>query len=366
MVAKTVIPVLQKQFPHSTFVISVSTLSGLSLAKSALSHVPIVAAPFDLRFSVKRFVSQVQPRVLILIETELWPNLVHTCFKKSVPVIIINGRLSPRKFPKYKKYRWIMPPVFPFITHAFVQEEIYRDRFVSLGLDPSKISITGNIKIDGVDTVCDEIRKEHLRKKTGFGNDKTVLIFGSTRPGDELLASHCWNVLKNNYPNLRLVIAPRHLDRINEIISYFQPQDVLLWSTCQELGNPSNSEILIVDTLGELRFFYAIATLAVIGGSFYAGVEGHNPLESAALGIPTVFGPYMGNFPDAAELLIHSGGAIQVRSPEELLPLLQRLLDDVDLRTNVSNAGREAILKNQGAATRTIAHLAQVLQRQFP
>ena len=286
--------------------------------------------------------------MLILLETELWPGLVREAKRCGVPVAVVNGRLSPRKFPNYKKYAFLLPPVFSWLSHVAAQEHIYRDRFAALGVPEGRISITGNMKYDGVLTEVPESLKMSLRETNGFDEQSEILIFGSTRPGDEELAAACWKALKDRYPRLRLIVAPRHHNRLEEGLAAFKGEEVVLRS--ERIADKENrtARVLFLDTMGELGSMYSLCRVAVIGGSFFAGVEGHNPVESAALGIPTIFGPFMGNFPDAAAMLLEAGGAFQVSTQEDFFIIcLRRLLDNPEYARAIGESGRRVVLENQ-------------------
>lgn len=357
-VASVLVRALREHYPEATILLTVNTVSGYQLAKETLSDISVTFAPFDLAFCVRQFIKRVRPAMLVLLETELWPGLVRESRRQNIPVVVVNGRISPRKFPNYKKYACILPPVFTWLSHVAAQEAVYRDRFVALGVSPDNITLTGNIKYDGVRTEVSECLKRSMREENGFDEGHDILVFGSTRPGDEVLAAECWQCLKDAYPNLCFIIAPRHLNRLKEGVAAFKGEQVTLRSEIKAGKNPAKTRVLFLDSLGELGSVYAISRVAVIGGSFFAGVEGHNPLEPAALGIPTVFGPYMGNFPDAAEMLLGADGAIQVTAPGGLVPVLKRLLDDPEFGRTVGEAGRSVILNNQGAVARTVDQIA--------
>jgi 3-deoxy-D-manno-octulosonic-acid transferase len=355
LAVKKLIEALKRTYPERDVLLSVSTLSGYTLAQGNFGNVQITFAPFDLRFCVRSFVRRLNPVVLVLMETEIWPNLVRETRKQGSHVVIVNGRLSQRKYPLYKKYKAIMPPVLSWISHAAVQEDTYRKRFQALGIPLDKITVTGNLKCDGVITEVSENQKQGLRQENGFSIEDVIMIFGSTRPGDEVLAFSCWQALKMEYPKLKLIIAPRHLQRLKEGLAVFIDEEVLLRSEIKKGKKVTNERVLFLDTMGELNVFYAICGIAVIGGSFFPGVEGHNPLEPAALGIPTVFGPYMGNFPDAVSLLKNSGGALQVSEPDALLTQIKYLLDHPDAGRSIGESGRLAVIDSQGATARTVA-----------
>jgi 3-deoxy-D-manno-octulosonic-acid transferase len=269
-----------------------------------------------------------------------------------VPVVVVNARISPRQFPTYRRFRWFFRPAFSMLSAVGAQNETYAGRYVSMGTEPDAVRITGNVKFDAVCTGVDARSRLDLRIGCGYGAETPLLVFGSTRPGDEALAAQCWRSLRDRFPDLRLVVAPRHSQRLAEALEPFEDETVALRSDIRAGRVPGDARVLFVDTLGELVAFYSLATVAVIGGSFFPGVDGHNPLESAALGVATVYGPHMGNFPEASEALLARGGALQVAGPEALCAALERLLSDAQACRALGTLGRKAVLENRGATER--------------
>jgi len=360
--AKPLLQALERQPDTSPLLLTVSTLTAREMATKAVST-PLTWFPFDHPLSVAGFLRRARPRALILMETELWPNILRHCARARIPVILVNGRLSDRHLPRYRRLRPIIAPMLRAITAAGMQNDEYAARIAGLGMPPERIHVTGNIKFDGVATQIDPARLASLRRQHGFDSADTILVFGSTRPGDERLAAECWQNLRTQFPNLRLIIAPRHADRLADAVAPFRGEPYLLRSQVKEGRRWEGERILFVDTLGELLAFYALATVAVVGGSFYPGVNGHNPLEPAGLGIPTVFGPYMRNFIDPArELTIHNG-AVQVDSPQALTPALALLLADPGARAQLAQNAAAAIARNQGALDRTVALIRHALEQ---
>ena len=360
--AKPVIKAMRQRWPDIPVILTVSTVSGRELAGMTCAGIPVTWCPVDHKGIVRRFVRQLQPRALVLIETEIWPNLLRESRSFGSPVVLVNGRLSDKHYPRYLKIRRVLRPVIRLISAAGMQNREYADRFVSLGGDPAAVRVTGNTKFDGVSTRLDPELLERLRAENGFPPESRVLIFGSTRPGDEALAAACWKSLRTEFPDLRLIVAPRHIERLNEAIAPFE-EPLLLRSEVRQGRKPQGERVFILDTVGELVAFYALATVAVVGGSFYPGVNGHNPLEPAALQTPTVFGPYMRNFIDPARELLAHGGAEQVPNPEALCDVLRRLLGDADARATLAAQGRRSVIDNQGAISRSLDLLESVLPK---
>ena len=362
LTAKSIVAAMRRRWPDVPVVVTVSTAAGLELARASLKDVPVTWFPFDHRLSVRRFVRRLKPRVLVLIETELWPNVIRETRRAGVPVVLLNARLSDKHFPRYLRFRRILRPVVHQLSAVGAQNEEYAQRFVSLGADPAVVSVTGSTKFDGVPTSVDKETLAALREENGFPEDERVLVFGSTRPGDEALAATCWETLREEFPTLHLVIAPRHLDRLAEATAPFG-DGLLRRSEVLAGQRPAGERVFVLDTVGELVRFYALATVAVVGGSFCAGVNGHNPLEPAALGVPTVFGPYMRNFIDPARILTECAGCVQVASPGALCAALRGLLSDPEARARIAAQGRRAVQSGQGAIERNLALLETVVSR---
>lgn len=351
--ARPILEAMRERFPDIPRLLTASTAAGKVLAQKNCRQAEIGWFPFDARKSVKRFLDRAKPRALVLLETELWPNVLRETARRGIPVILINGRISDKHLGRYRRFRGFYRKVLANMTAIGAQNELHAGRFAELGADPACIHVTGNTKFDGVITAVDPKTRARTRAENGFTADCPILIFGSTRPGDEVLAAKCWTVLRRTFPKLRLIVAPRHTDRLNDAMAAFD-EPVIRRSDIRNGVRASGERVMILDTVGELVAFYAIATVAVIGGSFYPGVNGHNPLEPAALGVPTLFGPYMSNFPDPARVLLQARGAVEVAAPEELCGRLMALLEDPAEQRQVGTRGRKAVLDHQGAIARNL------------
>lgn len=342
-----------------------STVTGYARAGSAYRG-PSAWFPFDHPASVRRFIDALNPRALVLVETELWPNVLRECERRGIPILVANARLSDKHYARYLRWRSLARPMFSALTAVGAQSETYAERFLQMGAAKPAVRVTGNLKYDAAPTALPTTQqRQRIRASCGIPEQATLLVFGSTRPGDEALASACWSTLREELPGLHLVIAPRHVDRADEIAACFG-EPVLRRSALQSGAVPSGERVLLLDTLGELNAFYAVASLAVVGGSFYPGVEGHNPLEPAGLGVPPVFGPHMGNFIEPAATLVAADAAVQVACPEDLYGALSGLLrDTAELRQRGTRA-RRVVLDHQGAVARNVALLGECLERVAP
>ncbi len=360
-VARGIINALHARCPDMPVLLTLSTLSGLSLARSKIKNAYVTLAPFEIVWSVRGFLRRARPRILVLIETEVWPGLVRETHRRGINVAVVNARISNAKYAVYQRYGGLLPPVFPLLGFVGVQNVTYASRFELLGAPARRITVTGDVKCDAVVAQVDDATLDILRQECGFSCEDQILIFGCTRPGEENLAARCWAQLKNRFPQLRLIVAPRHLNRLEEAMAPFADEPIARRSEGLKEKQHSAARVFFLDVFGELSLFYALATTAVVGGSFYSGVEGHNPLEPAALGVPTIFGPHMGCFPDAVAMLRAANGAIQVATEEELLPVLRQLLDDPSMRNRLGAQGRRAVAQNRGAAERNVEQLIYIM-----
>ena len=361
--ASSLIESLTRRFPSTPVLVTTSTMSGYALAVNRYSGsgIRVMWMPFDFRTSVRRFIESLNPRILVLIETEIWPNLLREANFSGTPVIIVNGRISNKHYNRYRCWRFLFSNALKFIDIIGTQNEMYADRFVVLGATQDKIRVTGNMKFDSVTTIIDNRSRNRFRLLCGFGQDDLILVFGSTRPGDEALALKCWRILKRQFEDLRLVLVPRHLNRVTEIQEQFEEPFILRSQLEQPGGRDKVHDVVLVDVMGELTAWYALASVAVVGGSFYPGVEGHNPLEPAALGVPTLFGPYMANFEDPVQVLLESGGAIQVKHPDRLQIILQNLLGNPAERRQLGTRSRKVVLQNQGSVEKNCDLIEETL-----
>lgn len=348
------------RFPELPHLVTTSTRTGLQQAQKALPCTPRDWLPFDTRSAVRRFYEAHRPRALILLETELWPNLIIRARDFKVPVLIFNGRLSDKHFDTYMRYRRFFAPALGALAAVAAQDDDHAARFAQLGIPVSRIHVLGTMKFDGVCMERDETKIQRILRENRLNPEAPIILFGSTRPGDEPLAAASFDLVRAKHPTAQLIIAPRHPERIEEAMEPFGGR-VRRRSRIQTGAYQPESNVLFLDTLGELNDFYHVATVAVIGGSMIAGVNGHNPIEPAALGIPTVFGRHMRNFEAPAAALLKAGGAVKVENPDKLGETLIRLLSDSKLRNRIGAAGQDTIRSNQGATERHLDLLARFL-----
>ena len=361
---RTVIPIIrlfQQQHPAYPVLLTVSTLSGWETACQVAADIPRTWFPFDHPLAVDSFMRRIQPAILALLETEIWPNVILRANKRNIPVLVINGRFSDRRFSRYKRFAGWFAPLLKTITAMGMQDAEHASRAVQLGARPERVRVIGNTKFDGAPEKVDSSLQERVRGYCGLTPQTPVLLVGSARRGDAARIGACWRVLRDEFPGLRLIIVPRHPERLREEVFSSFDESVLAYSDLKQ-GKPyTGARVLLVDTMGDLVLFYSLATVAVIGGSFTPRVNGHNPLEPAALGIPTVFGPHMRNFAEPAALLLRNGGAVEVGKEEDLLPVLRALLRDPGRRKTLGRAAQDTVAQNRGALARTVSLIEEIL-----
>lgn len=365
-------------------VLSVGTSSGREQAQRRLPDVPVFFMPPDLSFLVKRMLRRVKPSLLVLMELELWPNLIRYAGRAGIPVVVVNGRISERSFAGYRRLGRFFRGVLASVRIFGVQNTLYARRLMELGVPHERIAVLGNVKFDLALEPRDAHRLAFLRKTYGLGEETPiaqnpkptdseeehstqpsayslqpqasslksqacpVLIAGSTHPGEEETIVSVYRRLRQQHPRLRLILAPRHPGRVPEVLPLLKDLDVTLRST---LRGGAAHDVIVVDTIGELAYLYHLADVAFIGGSLIPH-GGQNPLEAAAAGAPCVFGPHMFNFEPEAKLLLDAGGARQVSDAAGLEQALAAWLADAEARRRAGSAARAAIEPSRGAAAR--------------
>ncbi|MFH0790282.1 MAG: 3-deoxy-D-manno-octulosonic acid transferase [Candidatus Omnitrophota bacterium] len=366
---KAFIESLRKAYPDKKLVISTVTPSGNKIAKTIARNDDFVTyLPLDFSFTVKAGIGRINPFLFIIVETEIWPNLISYLYTRDIPIIVINGRISDRSFRKYRMIRWLLKPILNRINLWCVQSSLDAQRLISLGLAQDKVKVTGNMKFDNTD--CLDFKKSDdgrdLKIKLGLTTPGSkLLVAGSTHPGEEEIILKAYKKLLSGFPQLKLLIAPRHPERAKEIerivsrygVSPIRVSQLASLPVCQlnqSTGQPVNRQtVLILDTIGELMSFYRIADIVFVGGSLIKK-GGHNILEPASLAKPILFGPYMFNFRDITELFLKDNACILVHNEEELYAAIKELLDSPSKIASLGRKARDLIGQNQGAINRNL------------
>jgi 3-deoxy-D-manno-octulosonic-acid transferase len=346
---------IRHRWPEAVIVVSTATKSGHEVAASLLqdSHVILVDGPLDLLPVVSYFVTKIRPDFFLLVETDFWPNLIGFLRQKHIPVILVNGRISRRSMQRYHTFRFFFQPLFNSFDQLCLQTETDRSNLARLGVPKEKLHTLGNLKFDGAAARPRVIRRDLQALLPGKG---PTIIAGSTHRGEEEMLLHCFQKLRDTHTHLQLILAPRDPKRAAEIVALCR--QLHLQAILRSDERPQSGDLLLLDTLGELNTFYALADIAFVGGSLVAA-GGHNPIEPASYGIPVLFGPHMEDFEEISAGLMTHGGGIEVLDKSTLAFELNRLLSHPEQRDTIGQAAKNTISMVQGVVE---AHL-ELLQR---
>jgi 3-deoxy-D-manno-octulosonic-acid transferase len=360
---------LESMFPGYEIIVSTSTPTGRDVAEKNFPMRKVVQWPLDLSFHVRPFLDVLRVRLVLLMELEVWPNFMLAAARKKVPVMVVNGRLTAESFRRYRLFRFFFKRVFRKLKRVFAQNEVYGERFARLGVPRGCIVNAGTMKYDLVPTGGDPERTAAVRSGIFLDSGEPVIVAGSTHPGEEADMIDAWLALKNDYPDLRLILAPRHIDRVGEVkdMAWDAGENFYLKSEFDREpdGEFPDKRVLIVDTVGDLAEIYRVATVAFVGGSLVQ-YGGHNMLEAASLGVPVVTGQYTDNFADTVELLLGADALLIVRSKSELRKVCGRLLGDASLRKSMGDRAIRAIDGAKGATRRHLEVLAEITGVEVP
>jgi len=342
---------LKKYYFPNNIVITTMTKSGKENAMKKYPEVRhVYLAPLDVYSSIKNALNRIQPQVLLLIETELWPNLIYLSSKNRIKVFLINGRLSDTAFKWYLTFKFFFKPLLNTIDMIVAQSDENLEKFARITGKRDRIYVGGNLKYDVQMNHHDQAIPDEVASVL---SNKSVFVAGSTHAGeDEIIIKYIPRFLKN-IPELKFVIAPRHLDRAELIESLLQENNIKFVRRTR-MNSTDNSEfnVIILDTIGELSAIYKLATVVFVGGTLVP-VGGHNVIEPAILEKPIVFGPYYENFKKECELLLENGGAICIKNGEELFEKTQGLLKNKNLSAEMGKRAGESIRTGSGSAEKT-------------
>ena len=346
---------LKERKPEISIVLSTVTDTGQEIARKLPEPRYTFYLPIDLRTCCRRTIRQVNPSLLILAETEIWPNLLAELDNRNVPVVLINGRLSDTSFPRYRRIRPLIGRVLRRIRLYLVQTEEDAERFREIGVPPERIEVTGNLKFDGVRVGEDLDLRTEWRDLLGISNRDILIVAGSTFEGEEEILIDVWKQLRSSYA-LRLLLAPRHPERFSVVEGLLKRTETPFALRSRIEQSAERPPVILLDTMGELSSVYAAADIAFLGKSL-CGVGGQNPLEPACRGIPVVFGPRMENFRAAAQVLLDSGSAAQINDKGQLAAVLKDWIEQPDLRLRMGRNAMETLQKHTGVTERILNSL---------
>lgn len=356
---------IRKEFAHCGIVLTTMTSTGNEAAKNRVPEADqVFFFPFDHPFTIQRAIEKIQPSLVLVAETELWPNFLRACGKKRIPAVLFNGRISEKSFRRYLLLKTFFKRCLQSISLFLMQAEEDRLRLIQIGSVPERTRVTGNLKFD--QGLSPEAREAVARMYEFFPpvEKEATLIAGSTRPGEEEILVSLFKDLREVIPHLVLILAPRHLERLDEVERILKRESIP-WMRRTSLQKDQKGRdrppVMLLDTMGELMGLYSIGTVVFIGGSLVP-VGGHNPLEPLFFKKCTLFGPHMFHFTEISSRLVAAGGAIQVESREDLAAQLKRFLLDGKARDEVGEKGYQFLQRHQGATERTFEEIRPYLK----
>lgn len=364
--ARTLIEALKTALPDYEIVISSTTDTGLARACALYDKQhSVFYFPFDLSWIMKKAFDRLRPDIILLMELEVWPNLASIARQRKIPVVVVNGRISERSFPKYLKFRKFVAAMFRKVALVLAQTQEYADRFVALGCDPSKVIVTNSLKYDtaqtdglvpGADRVAEQI-------KLGTGR---LWVLGGTGPGEEQIGMDVFGRLKKEaeFDDLHLAIVPRKPERFDEVAGLIDNSGFTFvrFSKLRENNSTADGRPIVIlgDTMGDLKKFYAIASLVFVGRTL-TPMGGSDMMEPAALGKCTTFGPHTFNFKQTVDALLEGVGTIEVKDADQLYDITRKCLTNRDFANAIAAAGQKIIRQNQGATKKSVDAIVKLL-----
>jgi len=365
--AKTIVAQLRRDAPETVVVISSTTQTGLERARTLYPKHVVFRFPLDFSFVIRRVLRRIRPSVIVLMELELWPNLIRLASAYDIPVLIANGRVTEEK--SVRRFNWpvvraLSRRMFRKIRWVGAQDETYAERFVRLGVPAERVEVSGSVKYDAAD-IADRIDgQEQLAEEMAIDVSRPLWVCGSTGPGEEALVLDAYEYVLHDVPDLQLALIPRKPERFDEVADLVVARG---YACLRRSGRPplvppdvpEPRPVFLGDTMGELRKFYALATVVFVGRSLVP-FGGSDVMEVAGLAKPVIVGPHTENFAEAVELLLASGGGQRVASSDELAAAVTTLLQDPARREQMGRAARETILARRGATARTVARILEL------
>jgi len=355
---------IKRDLPHIPVIVSTTTQTGNRVVRSKGKGIvdAVFYSPLDLRAVTARVVRLIDPALYIMVETELWPNLLEELHTRGVPVALINGRISDGSFRNYRKIRFVMRRILDNIDIFCVQSGKDAERIKELGASDDRVHVTGNMKFDEIPGAA--LSSSYSKRDLGFGENDKVIVAGSTHFSEEQDLIEVYKGLKRRYGDIRLILAPRHVERADAIEVYITKGGMSYYRFSALLsgtgGITPGGDVVLVDTIGHLKDIYGTATLVFVGGSLVRK-GGQNPIEGARLGKAVVFGPHMYNFREIAETFVEGEAAIMVKNKDQLASVFSELLEDDGKRERLASNAGKIVKENSGAIDRTMEKIAPLL-----
>lgn len=349
----------QAQYPSLKILVTCMTPTGSARIKTVMGKTVLHAyLPYDLPDCITRFLDHFRPKLGVILETEIWPNLYGECRRRGIPLIIVNGRLSEKSARGYRRIGRLAVESLSSVSLIAAQTALDAERYIGIGADPKTVVIAGNVKFDI--EFSETMREQACALRTELFGNRPVWIAGSTHPGEEEQILAALEQVRRKVPDVLLVLAPRHPERVGDVLALCAKSGFSVRCRSEVRPCDLSLDVFLVDSLGELRLFYGASDMAFVGGSLVPR-GGHNVLEPAAVGLPILFGPHMFNFAEIARCLKENGGAVEVGGIEELALWTLRLLTEPDIRAEMGVKGQNFVSANRGAVWRVSDLIASLL-----
>jgi 3-deoxy-D-manno-octulosonic-acid transferase len=354
---------IKKEIPDVPILISVVTETGYAMARRIIPEADtVIFFPLDLPWLCRRVVRRIRPRVFLPVETELWPNFLSATRRYGIPVMMVNGRISDRSVKNYHYLGRVLREMLDTVVTFCMQSTIDAQYIIRLGADPRRVVVTGNTKYDQTYTDVSAAEKQELQRQLCITGDDPVIVAGSTHKGEEELIFSAFTGVRQQYPGARLVVAPRDIQRAEEVLSLAAAGGFAAGKRTVLKVEPGEPDIVILDTIGELGRIYSLGDIIYVGGSLVKH-GGHNILEPAAHGKPILVGPHMFNFKDIYALLSGRGACETVYDATELAAKILQILNDRTLRDQMGKQALDIIMENRGAARKSALYLKTLLTK---
>jgi len=351
---------IQKKYPEQNVVITTQTPTGSERVKEIFGDsVTHCYVPYDVSLIVRRFIKQVKPVLAIIMETEIWPSLYLECYKKNIPIIIASARISPRSINSYERFKILFKPTLNQVRLIAAQTSRDAERFLNLGAEAKRVRVIGNLKFDFM-FVPSNLQEKGVEYRSKFLQGRDVWIAASTHPGEEEIIFQTHKGLMEKFPNLLLILAPRHPERSAQIINLLSENSLTYCQRSLQETPQDETQVLLLDTLGELPMFYAASQVAFVGGSLVP-IGGHNLLEPAALSLPILTGTNTFNAPDISEMLEEVGALEYVQNAEDIHLKVTNYLIEPGKAKLSGGAGKVVIAENYGALDKLLIEIEEIL-----
>lgn len=353
------IKLLQQRYPTYNFLVTTTTPTGSARVKGELaSSVSHVYLPYDLPIVIKRFLTIFRPKIVIIMEKEIWPNLYYQCNQKNIPLTIINARLSAKSAKAYKKIPSLVIPALESVSLIATQTDEDKERFIEIGAKEAYVEVTGNLKFDV--KIDEDIIHQAKSIKVQLFKDRFVWIIASTHKDEEIIFFELYLLLKKRIPELLLLVVPRHPERFKDVKQLAEKMQLKTCMRSSKKSIETDADVYIADSMGELKLLYGVADISFVGGSMVP-VGGHNILEPAAMNIPITFGPHMFNSKQIAKDVVLLDAAIQCMDKEEVMDIVIRLYENQKERRKMVFTMSQFLKNNQGATETTEKLISKLL-----